>query len=59
MPRRENWTRDQQLLALRLYMRTPFGRLDSRNPAEISRSSQSFRAFLLPINNRRLMPNMT
>lgn len=26
------WTRDQQLVALRLYMRLPFGRLHGRNP---------------------------
>lgn len=30
-PRVSDWTRDQQLIALRLYLRTPFGRLDSRN----------------------------
>ena len=34
MPQRIGWTRDQQLIALRLYMRTPFGRLHGRN-AEI------------------------
>ena len=32
MPRPSDWTRDQQLVALRLYMRTPFGRLHGRNP---------------------------
>lgn len=31
MPRRDEWTRDQLLIALRLYMRTPFGRLHSTN----------------------------
>jgi len=30
------WTRDQQLVALRLYMRLPFGRLHGRNPGIIS-----------------------
>lgn len=32
MPRPENWTRDQLLLALRLYMRLPFGKLYATNP---------------------------
>jgi putative restriction endonuclease len=32
MAQRAGWTRDQQLLALRLYMRTRFGRLHGRNP---------------------------
>jgi putative restriction endonuclease len=32
MPQRAGWHRDQQLLALRLYMRMPFGRLHGRNP---------------------------
>src|SRR5688572_26527990 len=32
MPERLGWTRDQLLLALRLYMRMPFGRLHGRNP---------------------------
>lgn len=32
MPHRIGWTRDQQLLALRLYMRLPFGRLHRTNP---------------------------
>src|SRR5258707_9429282 len=36
MPQRKNWTRDQQLLALRLYMRTPFGKLHGRNPDILS-----------------------
>jgi hypothetical protein len=27
-----HWTRDQQLIALRLYMRMPFGRLHGKNP---------------------------
>jgi putative restriction endonuclease len=34
MARRMEWTREQQLVALRLYLRTPFGRLHGRN-AEI------------------------
>ena len=34
MAERLAWTREQQLIALRLYMRMPFGRLDGRN-AEI------------------------
>src|SRR5258707_233633 len=32
MPVRTDWNRDQLLLALRLYMRTPFGRLHGKNP---------------------------
>ena len=32
MPRPDGWTREQQLVALRLYMRLPFGRLHGRNP---------------------------
>jgi predicted restriction endonuclease len=32
MPERLAWTRDQLLIALRLYMRCPFGRLHGRNP---------------------------
>src|SRR5687768_16439398 len=32
MGERIGWTRDQQLIALRLYMRTPFGKLHGRNP---------------------------
>jgi predicted restriction endonuclease len=32
MAERIAWTRDQQLIALRLYMRTPFGRLHGKNP---------------------------
>ncbi|MCK6485229.1 MAG: HNH endonuclease [Phycisphaerae bacterium] len=36
MAERIPWTRDQQLLALRLYMRLPFGRLHGRNPEIIA-----------------------
>src|SRR5687767_2260538 len=32
MPKRNDWTRDQLLMALRLYMRTPFGKLHGKNP---------------------------
>ena len=32
MAERVGWTRDQQLVALRLYVRTPFGKLHGRNP---------------------------
>src|SRR5258706_15753936 len=32
MSERIGWTRDQQLIALRLYMRAPFGKLHGRNP---------------------------
>jgi hypothetical protein len=32
MAERTGWTRDQLLIALRLYMRMPFGRLHGRNP---------------------------
>ena len=40
MAERIGWTRDQQLIALRLYMRTPFGKLHGRNPDIISLASQ-------------------
>lgn len=36
MAERIRWTRDQQLIALRLYMRMPFGRLHRRNPEIIT-----------------------
>jgi putative restriction endonuclease len=36
MPERIGWTRDQLLIALRLYMRTPFGKLHGRNPDILS-----------------------
>lgn len=36
MPERIAWTRHQQLIALRLYMRTPFGKLHGRNPQLIA-----------------------
>jgi hypothetical protein len=36
MARRDLWTRDQLLLALRLYMRLPFGRLHRGNPEIIA-----------------------
>ncbi len=32
----ENWTRDQLLVALSLYLRTPFGKLHARNPEIIA-----------------------
>ncbi len=32
MPRSNDWTRDQLLIALRLYIRLPFGRLHGKNP---------------------------
>jgi hypothetical protein len=32
MPRADLWTRDQLLLALRLYLRLPFGKLHALNP---------------------------
>jgi len=40
MPRDNLWTRDQLLLALRLYMRTPFGRLHRHNPEIIRLAGQ-------------------
>jgi hypothetical protein len=40
MAERIGWTRDQQLIALRLYMRTPFGKLHGRNPDIISLASR-------------------
>ena len=39
MSERIGWTRDQQLIALRLYMRTPFGKLHGRNPQIIQLAS--------------------
>src|SRR5690348_6566182 len=36
MAERIGWTRPQLLIALRLYMREPFGRLHGRNPEIIS-----------------------
>ncbi len=36
MPRTDGWTRDQLLIALRLYMRLPFGRLYKSNPEIVS-----------------------
>ena len=35
MARADLWTRDQLLLALRLYLHTPFGKLHANNPAII------------------------
>ncbi len=32
MPQRIAWTRDQLLVAFRLYCRTPFGKLHQHNP---------------------------
>ncbi len=40
MAERIGWTREQQLIALRLYMRTPFGRLHGRNPEIIELASR-------------------
>ena len=40
MARADLWTRDQLLLALRLYMRLPFGKLDSRNGDIIDLAAQ-------------------
>jgi putative restriction endonuclease len=40
MAERRGWTRDQLLLALRLYMRLPFGRLHGRNPDIIELASK-------------------
>lgn len=40
MVKRLGWTREQLLIALRLYMRTPFGRLHSKNPEIITLASQ-------------------
>lgn len=40
MPTRIGWTRDQLLIALRLYMRTPFGRLHARNPEILELASR-------------------
>ena len=40
MPARRNWTRNELLLALRLYMRVPFGLLHQHNPEIIALASQ-------------------
>lgn len=40
MARTDLWTRDQLLLALRLYMRLPFGKLHRRNPEIIELAKQ-------------------
>ena len=40
MPRSDLWTRDQLLLALRLYMRLPFGKLHRLNPEIIELAAQ-------------------
>ena len=32
MPAGRDWTREERLVALRLYMRSPFGKLHGRNP---------------------------
>ena len=36
MPRADLWTRDQLLIALRLYIRLPFGRLHGTNAEIVS-----------------------
>lgn len=43
MAERLPWTRDQLLLALRLYMREPFGRLHGRNPQIIALAEKMHR----------------
>jgi putative restriction endonuclease len=48
MPLRTNWTRDQQLAALRLYMRSSFGKLHGRNPEIISLARHSELNAMLP-----------
>ncbi|HEY2785269.1 MAG TPA: HNH endonuclease [Fimbriiglobus sp.] len=40
MRKTKEWTRDQLLLALRLYMRTPFGKLHGKNPEIIELASR-------------------
>jgi putative restriction endonuclease len=40
MPAGTGWTREEQLVALRLYMRTPFGRLHAKNLEIISLAGQ-------------------
>lgn len=40
MAERRNWTHDQLLIALRLYMRQPFGRLHGRNPEIVEVASK-------------------
>lgn len=54
MARSNEWTRDQLLIALRLYTRTPFGKLDSRNPEIITtatRFGRSPNALAMKVNN--------
>ncbi len=40
MPSGRDWTREERLIALRLYMRSPFGRLHGRNPEIIRLAEQ-------------------
>lgn len=32
MPRTDLWTREEMILALNLYLKLPFGKMDRRNP---------------------------
>ena len=41
MPKRELWTRDQQLVVFRHYCRVPFGQLDAKNLKLVSSVSSS------------------
>lgn len=62
MPRNQNWTRDELILAFDLYCRTPFGKLHHRNPdiialAEVIGRSPSALAWKLS-NFARLDPSL-
>ena len=35
---RDLWTRDEMILVLNLYLKLPFGKMDSRNPEELTGS---------------------
>jgi hypothetical protein len=51
MAERIAWTRDQQLIALRLYMRTPFGKLHGRNPDIIALAARTTNALAMKACN--------
>jgi putative restriction endonuclease len=63
MPRPDGWTRDQLLIALRLYMRLPFGRLYKSNPEIIAMAGQIGRTpsalAMKAVNFASLDPNLT
>ncbi len=62
MPRPDGWTRDQLLIALRLYMRLPFGRLHKSNPEIVTLAQQIGRTpsalAMKAVNFASLDPNL-